>query len=107
MMQKDYTDRLKQVRVYLEFDRELQNITGTNRTEIVMSDGTPFSMFLYAVLETYTAITQVYHSSSIGFSLNGEAPELHDLLHDRDTVSMVLTGNRNHLWDFYRTGKNH
>ncbi|MBN1552976.1 hypothetical protein JW979_15990 [bacterium] len=84
-------NRLKAVKIYLEFDNRLQRITGTSRETIEVSEGTPFLMLLQAVLGTYHAITQTYSVSDIGISLNGHAPHDDETLTAHDTVTLMIT----------------
>jgi len=89
-MIREQDTHLKSVTVYLEFDPKLQTLTGTAREEIQLTEGTPFIMFLQAILETYPGIIDNYSISSLGFSVNGVAPNLKASLSANDVVTLLV-----------------
>lgn len=83
--------RLKQVYVFVEFDENLKELTGLSRREISVSEGTPFFMFLQAILENFPQIANTFDFSSIHVMLNGVIPKLNDSLHAYDIISMMIS----------------
>ena len=81
---------MKSVVVYLEFDQDLQDLTGTSRVPVEVTDGTPFFMLLQAILDSYPAIIHRYDLSILGFSVNGSRPNPHATLSAHDVISLGL-----------------
>jgi hypothetical protein len=94
MILDNKSNPLKPVTVYLEFDSKLQLITGTAREEIELTEGTPFIMFLQAILETYPRIIENFAMSSLAFSVNGIAPTIRATLSKNDVISLLVANNR-------------
>ncbi len=90
---------LKPVKVYLEFGPKLQDVTGTAREVIQLSDGTPFVMFLQAVLESYPGIIEFYSANALSFSVNGFAPRIKDTLSDHDVVTLLLQSEEGEFFE--------
>ena len=89
-----FSARMKEVSVYLEFDLDLQTLTGTASERIRLSDETPFIMLLQAVLDTYPQLVEKYASSSLSFSINGESPDWNSTLRENDVISILLSGSQ-------------
>lgn len=78
----------KSVVVYLEFDRQLQTLTGVSRTPVEVTEGTPFFMLLQAVLDSYPSIILTHDLSSLGFSINGTRPNPRATLSAHDVITL-------------------
>jgi|GEM_PF-7069241 len=97
---------LKQVFVFVEFDENLKELTGLGQHRISVSEGTPFFMFLQAILENYPQIADRFDYSSIHIMLNGAIPRYSDNLQADDIISMMIShsppGEFNHaIFDRY------
>ncbi len=96
-MNQSFSEKLKSVVVYLEFDHRLQSLTGVSRTLIEVTEGTPFIMLLQAVLDSYPDIIHQYAFNSIGFEVNGKTPNPHFLLSAHDVVTLGIQSEDNDL----------
>ncbi len=97
---------LKQVFVFVEFDENLTELTGLGQRRISVSEGTPFFMFLQAILENYPQIADQFDYSSIHIMLNGSTPKFSDNLQADDIISVMISpsppGEFNHaIFDRY------
>ncbi len=95
-------DKFKQVTVYLEFDSELEALTGTSREKIIISEGIPVTMFLEAVFDTYSSIFSGFSWGDLGLSINGKAPGIGDQLSENDTIRLLIAGDESAIWEFYQ-----
>lgn len=90
---------LKSVVVYLEFDQQLQNLTGVARLPVEVTEGTPFFMLFQAILDSYPAIVTHHDLSSLGFAVNGSRPNAHAILGAHDVISLGLHGEFRDAFD--------
>lgn len=84
------SNQFKSVIVYLEFDKQLRDLTGVSRTPIEVTEGTPFFMLLQAVLDSYPAIIHTHDLSSLGFSINGSEPNPQATLSAHDVITLGI-----------------
>jgi hypothetical protein len=106
-MKKSKKNILRQVSVFLEFDRELREIVGTEREKIIVSEGTPIFMVIQAVLETYPQIISKFALSSLSFSINGQAPRTDSTLSANDIVTLQVSDLDSETFDIYFNGYRH
>jgi hypothetical protein len=90
----------KEVFVYLEFDRNLQELTGKESEKIFLSEGTPVLMLIQAVFESYPGITSKYSLSTLSFSINGSLPSMDSTLRADDIISLHVTSPDLDYYDF-------
>ncbi|HPQ38890.1 MAG TPA: hypothetical protein PLV45_00825 [bacterium] len=84
------SNQLKSVVVYLEFDKQLQSLTGISRTPIEVTEGTPFFMLLQAILDSYPLIILTHDLTHLGFSINGMRPNPQATLSAHDVVTLGI-----------------
>ncbi len=92
---------LRSVTIYLEFDPDLQKVTGTAREQVEVTEGTPFLMFLQAIFDTYPQIMKHYPFSTLSFAINGIAPSLKATLTEYDIVTLLVTGDKKRFLDIF------
>lgn len=76
----------KGICVTVQFDKELQKITGLEKFPMMMSEGAPFTFLLQSIFIEYPEIEEKYPPGVLGFSINGIPPRAHAMLFDGDTV---------------------
>lgn len=82
--------------ITLLYDEHLRRITGRAAEECVVSEGAPFFFLLSSVLESYPNIREKYPPGVLGFTVNGEPPELETLLKEGDTVRFLVILPKHH-----------
>ena len=76
------------------YDQRLRFITGRPAEECVVSEGAPFSFLLSSVLESHPQIKERYPPGVLGFTVNGEPPEMDTILKEGDIVRFLVVLNR-------------
>lgn len=79
------------ITVTIQFDTELQKLTGTAGHPVVMSEASSFAFLFMSVMEEYPAIVAAYPPGTLGFTLNGKRPELYSPLFNGDVVYFLIS----------------
>ena len=77
------------ITITIQFDTELQKVTGTAGHPVVMSEAASFALLLISVMEEYPEIASSYPPGTLGFTLNGKRPETYSPLFHGDVVHFV------------------
>ncbi|MDO8660214.1 MAG: hypothetical protein Q7K54_06520 [Candidatus Parcubacteria bacterium] len=80
----------KAITINIEFDLELQKITGTEGHDVVMSEGSMFMFLLQSIFMEYPKIEKKYPPGMLGFIINGTPPKTYTPLFDGDVVSLSV-----------------
>jgi len=91
-LKKD-TDAPKSITVNVEYNQEIEKITGIKRHPVVMNYGATFMFLLQSIFIEYPEIEKQYPPSILGFSINGVPPKLYTPLFDEDTVFFYTNKN--------------
>ncbi len=75
----------------IEYDEELQKITGKKEHPMVMSEGGNFAYLIQNVFIEYPEIEKQYPAGALGFTINGTPPKAYTPLFDGDVVSFSVT----------------
>ncbi len=70
----------------IQYDKELQKITGKEEHPMVMSEGGNFAYLLQNVFIEYPKIEKKYPPGALGFTINGTPPKVYTPLFDGDVV---------------------
>jgi len=89
-MQKDFPNSIS---INIEFDKNLEKITGTSGHTVVMSTGANFMFLLNSIFMEYPKIMKVCKPGELGFTINGYPPKEYSPLFDKDVVSFVVIKN--------------
>ena len=74
----------------IQYDKELQKITGKPEHPMVMSEGGNFAYLLQNVFIEYPKIEKKYPPGQLGFTINGTSPKAYTPLFDGDRVSFSI-----------------
>ena len=74
----------------IQYDEELQKITGKKEHPMIMSEGGNFAYLLQNVFIEYPEIEKQYTPGALGFSINGTPPKAYTPLFDGDVVSFSV-----------------
>lgn len=80
---------LKPIRVKIFYDENLKKITGKDFEEAVISENLNFAMFLNFIFSSYPEIPKEFIPGTLGFLLNGRAPQENDILQDGDKLKIM------------------
>lgn len=78
------------------YDEHLRLITGKAAEECVVSEGAPFFFLLSSVFQSYPQIEEKYPPGVLGFTVNGEPPEVDTVLKDGDIIRFLVVPDRRH-----------
>ena len=79
------------ITISIQFDAELQKLTGKEGHPVFMSEGANFMFLLMSVFEEYPEIQNKYPPGAIGFTINGTPPKLYSPLFDNDVVYFAVS----------------
>ena len=77
----------------IQYDKELQKITGQEEHPMVMSEGGTFAYLLQNIFIEYPKIEKQYPAGVLGFTINGTSPKPYTPLFDGDIV--IFSVNKN------------
>jgi len=86
----------KSLAVTIMYDEHLRLITGKAAEECLLSEGAPFFFLLSSVLDCYPEIREKYPPGILGFTVNGEPPEMDTVLREGDIVRFLVVLPRYH-----------
>ena len=74
------------ITITIQFDTELQKLTGKAGHPVVMSQGATFMFLLMSVMEEYPEIQNKYPPGTLGFTINEVPQKTYTPLLDGDVV---------------------
>jgi len=80
----------KPISINIEFDKNLEKITGTSGHPVMMSTGVNFMFLLDSIFTEYPEIMKTCKPGELGFAINGYPPTEYAPLFDGDVVSFVM-----------------
>jgi hypothetical protein len=83
-------DGFSLVRITMDFDRAMQLIVGSPSIDSIVDEGCPFWFVFRNLLADYPEIWNRYPPGTLGFTLNGVAPELETPLADGDRITFFV-----------------
>lgn len=83
-------DFLKPIKIKVFYDKSLQEITKKDFEESFISENLSFVNFLHFILSSYPQIAKTFMPGTLGFAVNGKAPESGCVLKDGDAVSFSV-----------------
>lgn len=72
--------------ITIYYDKALQKITGRAKERAMVNNGCPFGFILESILISHSEIKKRYPPGVLGFTLNGQPPELLTSLKDGDLL---------------------
>ncbi len=78
------------ITISIQFDAELQKLTGNAGHPVFMSEGANFTFLLMSVFEEYPEIEKMYPPGTLGFTINGVPPKPYSPLFDNDVVYFAV-----------------
>ena len=76
----------KAIFLKVQYDKELQKITGKEEHPLAMSEGSTFAYLLQNIFMEYPELEKQYPPGVLGFSINGFPPKMYTPLFDGDTI---------------------
>ena len=76
----------KPVFLKIQYDGELQKITGKAEHSMFISEGATFSYLLHNIFIEYPEIAKRYSPGTLGFCIDGVPPKMHTPLFAGDTI---------------------
>jgi len=80
---------LKRIKVDILYDEELLKITGKASEPAIISDNLQFVQFLNFIFTSYPEIQVKFPPGSIGFLVDGKAPQALDTFKDGDKLEIM------------------
>jgi len=80
----------RSISVIVQYDKELEKITGTKEGTVMMSEGSTLMYLLQNIFIAQPDIEEKYPPGTLGFSINGIPPTTNSLLMDGDTVAFSV-----------------
>jgi molybdopterin converting factor small subunit len=84
-------------KIIITYDETLQLITDKSSEECFISRNTLFFISLASILESYPEIKRRFPPGILGFTVNGEVPELDTILKEGDVVHFCVPQLGDHL----------
>lgn len=79
------------ITITIQFDTELQKLTGKAGHPVIMSQGATFMFLLMSVMEEYPDIQKKYPPGTLRFTINEIPPKIYTPLLDGDIVSFSVS----------------
>jgi len=76
----------KPVYFSVQYDKELQKITGKKEHPVIMNEGATFAYLLHNIFMEYPELERQYRPGVLKFSINGIPPKMHTQFFDGDMV---------------------
>lgn len=80
----------RSINIIVKYDKELEEITGTKESTVMMSGGATLMYLLQNIFMAHSEIEEKYPPGTIGISINGIPPTTNALLMDGDIVTFSV-----------------
>ncbi|MEK7190480.1 MAG: hypothetical protein AAB661_01805 [Patescibacteria group bacterium] len=80
----------KPIFIKVEFDRDLQKITGKKEIPMVVSQGATFAYVLQNIFIEYPGIEKKYPPGELGFTIDGTPPKTYTPIFDGDVIRLSV-----------------